>query len=142
MSQENVEIVREWLATWAGREMVAMTAEPEAMAKLFALIHPEFEGRWASELPDVETYRGVEGAQRMAAEWLEPWQEYRQELTDLIDAGEAVVASYVCRGRGKESGTEVEMEVTHIYTVRDAKVATLHEYMTKAEALKAAGLSE
>ena len=142
MSKENVEIVRRWISTWAGREMVAMAAEPEAIAAMFDLVHPEFEGRWASELPDVETYKGIEGAQRMAAEWLEPWQEYRQELLDLIDAGDAVIASYACRGRGKESGTEVEMEVTHIYTVRDGKVATLREYMSKTDALEAAGLSE
>jgi ketosteroid isomerase-like protein len=110
--------------------------------EIFELIHPQFEGRWASELPDVRTHRGIEGAQRMAAEWLEPWQEYRQELTDLIDAGDSVIASYACRGWGKESGTEVQMEVTHVYTVRDGKLATLHEYMSKADALEAVGLSE
>lgn len=109
-----MEVVRGWISTWAGPELIAMSAQPESMARMFDLVHPEFEGRWASELPDVQTYRGIEGAQRMAAEWFEPWQEYHQELTDLVDAGNAVVASFACRGRGKESGTEVEMEVTHI----------------------------
>ena len=34
------------------------------------------------------------------------------------------------------------MDVTHVYTVREGKIASLREYMSKAEALGAVGLSE
>lgn len=143
MSEENVETVRQWVATWADKELVSLAAEhPEEVASIFELVHPEFEGRWASELPDVETYRGHEGAQQMLTEWLEPWREYRQRALEFIDAGPITVVLYICRGVGKDSGAESEMEVTHLYEVRDGKIARLQEYMTKAEALEAAGLSE
>jgi ketosteroid isomerase-like protein len=34
------------------------------------------------------------------------------------------------------------MDVTHVYTVREGKIASLREYMTKSEALEAVGPSE
>ena len=143
MSEENVSLVRQWVSTWADRELISLAAEhPEQLAMIFELIHPEFEGRWASELPDVETYRGLEGAQRMLTEWLEPWREYRQRPMEFVDAGAVTMVPYICHGLGKDSAAEVEMEVTHLYEVRDGKIARLQEYMTKAEALEAAGLPE
>jgi ketosteroid isomerase-like protein len=142
MSQENVTLIREWVSTWAGLDLVAAAAEPERMAAVFEPLHPEIEVRWSTPLADIETYRGVDGAQRALADWLEPWEEYRQEPLEFIDAGDRVVVSYRQWGRGRSSGAEVEMEVTQVYAVRDGKIASLREYMSKAEGLKAAGLRE
>ena len=36
----------------------------------------------------------------------------------------------------------MEMELAHVYTMRDRKAAQVVEYFDKAEALEAAGLSE
>jgi ketosteroid isomerase-like protein len=140
MSQDDVAVVRDWTSSWTQRELVSAAAEPEFMDSILERLHPELEARFANELPDVETYRGREGARQMFTEWLEPWDEYRQGVLDLIDAGDSVVITYECHGSGKGSGADVDMEVTHVYTVRDGKIATLREYMTKSEALKAAGL--
>jgi ketosteroid isomerase-like protein len=76
----------------------------------------------------------------MFSGWLASWGEYRQEPVDFIDAGNAVVVPYRCRGTGKDSGAQVEMDVTHVYTVGDGKIASLREYMRTAEALEAVGL--
>ena len=46
------------------------------------------------------------------------------------------------RGIGSTSGISVELEVTHIYEVRDSQIARVDEYDTLHEALEAAGLSE
>ena len=40
------------------------------------------------------------------------------------------------------SGAPLDMELAHVYTMRDGKAASAHEYMDRAEALDAAGLSE
>jgi ketosteroid isomerase-like protein len=142
MSQEDVAVVRDWVSRWTGRELVSAAAEPGFMDSILEGLHPELEARFADELPDVETYQGREGARRMFAEWLEPWDEYRQGVLDLVDAGDSVVITYDCHGSGKGSGAGVDMEVTHVLTVRDGKIARLREYMTKSEALEAAGLRE
>ena len=44
------------------------------------------------------------------------------------------------RGRARGSAHEVDMFETHVLTMRDGKVTEIHEYQTKAEALKAVGL--
>ena len=45
-------------------------------------------------------------------------------------------------GHGEGSGAPVEMELAHVLTMRDGKVAQTVEYFDRAEALEAAGLSE
>jgi ketosteroid isomerase-like protein len=142
MSREDVTVVREWVSTYAGRDQVAMAAAPEEIARFAGALHPEIEGRWAEAVPGVETHRGLEDVALMFLGWLASWDEYRQEPVEFIDAGDAVVVPYRCRGIGKDSGVHVEMDVTHVYTVREGKIASLREYMTKAEALEAVGLSE
>ncbi len=45
-------------------------------------------------------------------------------------------------GRGATSGIPIDMELAHLYTIRDGKAAKVVEYMDRDEALEAAGLSE
>ncbi len=46
MSQEDVNVVREWVSTWAGRELVAESAEPGWMDSILEGLHPELEARF------------------------------------------------------------------------------------------------
>ena len=45
-------------------------------------------------------------------------------------------------GHGAESGIPFEMEVGHVVTLDDGKIRRLEVYRNRADALKAAGLSE
>ena len=45
-------------------------------------------------------------------------------------------------GRAKLSGIETDLTYAVVHTIRDGKIARGREYMTRAEALEAAGLSE
>ena len=45
-------------------------------------------------------------------------------------------------GIGRTSGIPVEIEVTHVYEVRDHMITRVDEYDTLKEALEAAGLSD
>ena len=62
--------------------------------------------------------------------------------TEYLDAGDKVVVTPVTPGRGKDSGAQVEMTVYWVIAIKDGKIASYHEYSTKARALEAAGLSE
>lgn len=141
MSEPNVEAVRRWIELWAGLDLVAVADDPVSEAAMLELLDPDVELRWAEELPDVETYRGHEGARAAMAEWLEPWDEFRMEPLEVIDAGDAVVVRYRQTGRGTGSGAETEMEITQVYTVRDGRISRLLEFASHDAALAAAGLS-
>jgi ketosteroid isomerase-like protein len=60
----------------------------------------------------------------------------------IDDAGESVVVAHMMRGRGKESGVEVELPSTNVYTVHDGLVTAIHMYRDHGRALEVAGLSE
>ena len=45
-------------------------------------------------------------------------------------------------GRAKLSGVETDLTYGVVYTIRDGKIARGREYMTREEALEAAGLRE
>jgi ketosteroid isomerase-like protein len=68
--------------------------------------------------------------------------DWQIEASELIDAGDQVVAVIRQRGRGAASGADVELEAAQLITVREGKAARIVTYLTRAEALEAAGLSE
>ena len=61
----------------------------------------------------------------------------------MVDAGEdQVIAVLRNSGRAKLSGVETDLTFAVVYTLRDGKVARGREYLTREEAVEAAGLSE
>jgi ketosteroid isomerase-like protein len=131
MSEENVERVRE------GYEFVDREHEP-----VFDLLHPDIRWHTRADLPDAATHRGHDGARTLMAEWFGAFDDLRVDVEELIDAGDRVVVVLRLHGRVRGSAHEVDMSETHVLTMRDGKVTEVHEYPTKAEALKVVGLDE
>jgi len=129
MSQENVEVVRRWL--WAFENSDDIFRE---------LTHPEVE--WAPVEENHTVSHGLAGAMRIRNGWLDPWAEHNIGIEELIDAGEDVVAILHLIARGSASGAEVNLHLYGHFKVRAAQIVYLYEYEDRAEALKAAGLSE
>ena len=76
-------------------------------------------------------------------DWFDTFDDFRAEAAELIDAGEdQVVAVLRIMGRAKLSGVETDLTYAALYTFRDGKIAQGREYLSKTEALEAAGLSE
>ncbi len=73
--------------------------------------------------------------------FLEAWEELEIEPTDLIEAGDRVVALVRFRALGKESKIRVEGGVdAHVWTVRDGNIVAVELYQGTREALAAVGL--
>ena len=140
MSKESVELVRAWVDVWSGRELVRAMQDPAFAEAALQPMTPDFELRWAEENPDVQTYRGHDGVLAAMSEWLEPWEEYRQDAIEFIDAGENVVVTYTQVGLGRGSGATTEMNVSHVYAIRDGEIASLREFVSRDAALEAAGV--
>ena len=64
------------------------------------------------------------------------------EPLDSAENGDTVFLWVRFSGHGGESGVPMEMELAHVITMRDGRAERLVEYLDRAEALEAAGLSE
>jgi ketosteroid isomerase-like protein len=131
MSEENVDLVRRVY------EHFARTGEPDG-----SLYAADIEWHSAADDPGQEVFHGVEGVKKLIAEVREAMDDFRTEPFEFLDAGGQVVAGLVHRGRGKGSSAEVEMREWNVFLIRDGRIASVHEYSDREEALEAAGLSE
>jgi len=62
--------------------------------------------------------------------------------TELIDLGDAVLRLGRLRVTGQASGVEMESEFAQHVVMRDGLIVSSRDYLSHAEALEAAGLSE
>lgn len=136
MSTSNVEIVR------------ALQPDPEAnLVEFFALDLDEAASavftddfvcviRGLSEDPRP----GFRGLREGWLDWLAPWESYRTEIEQLIDAGDDVLV--LVRDFGRRAGMqgEVEMSAGAVWTVRDGKVARAEFFPERADAYAAVGI--
>jgi ketosteroid isomerase-like protein len=145
MSQENVEIVR-GLQPDPDTDLVTMFRDDAAFAALVEAVSPVFEEDFEVTGPTLVAGRGplfgMEGLRAMWLGWLEPWESYRVEIEDVVDAGDEAVVLFRDYGRRHGMAAEVSVRGGTVWTVRDGKVTRAAFYVDRNEALKAAGLSE
>jgi ketosteroid isomerase-like protein len=86
---------------------------------------------------------GHAGVREAFAIWPEQWDDYRiDSFRVLADPADLVVVATRQSGRGRQSGVEVAMEFTFLFTVRDGKITEWRLFIDEAQALEAAGLSK
>jgi ketosteroid isomerase-like protein len=124
MSQENVEIVRRFLN--ADVDEALRYADPGIV--------------WnpVEELPT----QGHDAVRADVAHWKSAWDDYKLILEDFADMGDRVLATVRQRGRGRESGIEVDARFYDLYTLRDGKIVRMDQFTERSEALEAVGRSE
>jgi ketosteroid isomerase-like protein len=133
MSQENVELVR------AGFDLL-LSGD---LAEFEDFLTPDVVIVQPPEVPDAKTYEGSTALAQAWEDWPNQWEDFRLDLIDLIDAGDdVVVAETRHRGRGRESGIEMDFRVFYVYRLRDGKLARMEMFFSRPQALEAAGLSE
>jgi ketosteroid isomerase-like protein len=130
MSEENVEVVRKAIDyEYYG---VGDRAEAEAIFDPQVVLNPIDEGPSS----------GFVAMRSDMERWASAFNELTVTVEEIIDAGDRVVVVTHHEGRGRESGVEVDTRFYEVYSLRDGKVSRVDEYIDRAEALEAAGLSE
>jgi ketosteroid isomerase-like protein len=132
MSRENVEIVKRAMAAYEEGDLDAQ----------LAILDPDVELVEWPEGPDQRTYRGHAGAVRAAESWGEAWEWLRNDVDELVEAGDKVLVRGRTFGKGKGSAVEVAIDAFNVYTLRDGKVTRIEFFTMKEPALRAAGLEE
>jgi ketosteroid isomerase-like protein len=105
--------------------------------------------------PDVEIFPrilGVEGgvSYRRGHDGIRTWWEdlhavfpsFRSEIAEVRDLGDVIISRVTLIGQGLESGAATEQAAWQVVKVRDQKAVWWGIFVSEAEALEAAGLSE
>ena len=134
MSEENVEVVE---AAWNAFAQGGL----DAVAAYWTedVDHRAIEGAPDDRGP----MHGKDALRAYYQDWLDTFDDIKNEVVELIDAGgDQVIAVLDASGRAKLSGIETKLTYTVVYTIRDRKIARGREYAARKEALEAAGLRE
>jgi ketosteroid isomerase-like protein len=131
MSLENVEIVREMLDAFNRGDVAAVIARFDQDCELDE----------PSEMPDSPRsgFRGHDGIR----DWMTNLREVvgvRFEPMGFTTSGDAIVGEFAARGLGQASGVPVEWTTYAVVHTRDRKIMRAQAFLTKDEALEAAGL--
>jgi ketosteroid isomerase-like protein len=89
---------------------------------LMELIDDDVEAVVPDGMANAGTYRGVQGFQRMTRHWGEAWAEFRVEVEELIEEGDAVIAPVTQHARGRGSGVETQMSAVHLMRFRRGRM--------------------
>jgi ketosteroid isomerase-like protein len=133
MSQENLEVVRRSIDAVNRRQIEEALGFIDPEDELHSAIVGGTEGN---------VYRGHDGFRRWFADSFESFEKLRTELTEFRELGDCVIAFGHIHARGRESGLELDSPTGWIFTLREGKVVKADGFLSRDEALEAAGLSE
>jgi uncharacterized protein len=131
MSQENVDRLRGGYEAFARRDLDAA----------LEMMDPDIEAHDAPEAPDATVHYGREAVRRDWEHMFDLFEDFTIHIEEVFDAGEELAVFLRLSGRGRESGAEVDARMAHVWTLREGRGIRLRQYLDRAEALEAVGLS-
>jgi ketosteroid isomerase-like protein len=133
MDQESVELVRRAYAAWNGDDWDAMAQLADPHIEWCPALGTGFEGS--------TTYYGIEGVRAYRDDVASLLGTISSEPTEILRATpeHVLVRSHV-RGRGADTGVEVDQHFVHAWTIRNGRIAAMRSFPNETEALAAVGL--
>jgi ketosteroid isomerase-like protein len=147
VSAENVRVVEEIQSGITDGDVVAAleSEEPDPrITRLFTdLAEPDFETAMVG--PGYMSgrrleYTGFDGFAEAWRDWTSPFESYRIEVEQMIDAGDQVVSLVVLSGTTRTGGAEIAAPAAAVWTVVDGRVRKVEFHIDREVALRAAGL--
>ena len=129
MSGENVQIVADLYELYGRGDVEALLAK----------VDPDVEVDLTDRLPDAEVMRGLKAYRSFLEEGFDIWREFRVEVEELVEAGDAVVVMVRTVAVGEGSGVEVSERVAHVVWLRDGRAYRLKMFANREAALGATG---
>jgi ketosteroid isomerase-like protein len=145
MSEENVEVVRQAYDA-LNAALRGEIAEENAAQVAQRFFDPQYEQDWplGQEWPDQPPhFRGIPEMLSFIEQVRSAWVDLAFEPLEFIEApGDRVLTPVRQTGRGRESGIPIVIHFFQLYTIRDGRLSKAEFFRHRADALKAAGLSE
>ncbi|HXE98988.1 MAG TPA: nuclear transport factor 2 family protein [Solirubrobacterales bacterium] len=125
----NLELVRRAVDAFQRGDLEGVLAEARE----------DFEIFLPSNLPNSGRFVGLDGYSTWLGQWLDAWEDFTVEIVEMQPVGDRhVIATVRQSGLGKGSGIPVEMEIAYMWDVRDGRLAALHLYPSREEAVQVA----
>ena len=145
MSQENVELVTK-LQLAPDVDIAELLRRDDLWSALAAAVAPFFHPNFESVPPGVpgteNVHFGLDGLRAAWLGWMEPWLTYRTEIKQSIDARDRVLLLTQDYGRREGVAEEVKVDGSAVWTISEGKVARAEFFAYRADAFKAAGLTD
>jgi ketosteroid isomerase-like protein len=132
MSQEDVEVMRAFYEAWAEGGVEA----------ILPLVDEAFELRLPPGWPVVGPFHGHEGFRQAARESRDVFADVRMRPERFIDLDGQILVLGKVLVRSKGAGVEMEVTMSHLWTMREGKATMLQIYGDPQRALEAVGLRE
>ena len=129
--EENVELAQRGLDALNRGEFEAVIelCDPEVEWKAI----PGF-------LPDAEDFHGRAGVRAWFDKVGEALRELRWEVEEITDGGDRLLVALRLHAAGRASGIQGEFQIFQAWTIRNGKLTRLESYLSREEALDAAGM--
>ena len=105
--------------------------------RALAVLDEDAEWCEHSDLPEAGLYQGKDAIRDFLHDFLESWQEFKQETEELIPGDGRVLIMLRSKVRGKGSGVAVEGEYAHLWTMENGRGVRVDAYFDRREALRA-----
>jgi ketosteroid isomerase-like protein len=135
MSQENVEIARRGYAALAAGDVEAVLEFIDRNIEVEI-----YTGR--PDLPESQRLHGHLGFLENLRQLTEAFEDIQVEPEEFVEVGDELVVLVHATARGQGSGISVDNRIAHVWTLRDGKATRFRVYLSKEQALEAAGLTE
>jgi ketosteroid isomerase-like protein len=140
MSENAAETVREQSKAFSAYMRGDLSVEMYAQR-----FDPNAEVRWHERTyPDTpELLRGVEEIIDFSERFRAEWADVAAEPLEITESPDGRILVFTRQsGRGRQSGVPIEIHFFELWTVRDGRLKKVEYFRHRADALKAAGLSE
>jgi ketosteroid isomerase-like protein len=122
-------------------EMYALSTSDDIEA-MVALLAPGFELDVTSYVFNPAVWHGEEGAREWLRQAREVWDTPHYDIEQIHELDDKrAIAVVTLKGKARQSGIEVELRQTHLWTIRDGLVVRLAHFNEEEQAWRAAGVS-
>lgn len=121
MSRENVELMRKMYEAFAAGDMETVLGRMDESIEW----HEAENFLYADRSPYVGPQAVLEGVFMRLGE---DWEVFEVRPDELLDAGDRIVALGHYNAKHRATGKEVRPHFAHVWSVRDGKVTSFHQY--------------
>ena len=134
MSQENVEVVRRWLAVGS--------VGPEGMqAAVAEFCDADVDYYPVRKFSDARPCHGLDEFSEWLAGWGEAWSRLEWDVHELIEVGDdRVLVCASLRSEGRGSGMKLEGDLYQCVWLRHGRLLRIEDHLTLRGAIHALGL--